>query len=200
LTKPEAALDQVEELLRINWKDTGIRLAGYAAFRARNLRWRTGNADSLAKGLMPEDIAAQAILGVISGEREWDPERGPLLPYLKRIVDSLLSHLAESSDNRRLTPILTEDMDGGLEVSSGEAADARLQQLFAVAEGKPELTEVLQAMIEFDDVRPRVIAVRVGRPVSHVNNCMKRLRRLALKIAETSGRRPVSTGASVSPS
>jgi len=67
-----------------------MKLAAYAAFRSRNLYWRTGSDVALAKGLMPEDIAARAIVSVIGGERKWEPERGPLLPFLKRVVDSLL--------------------------------------------------------------------------------------------------------------
>lgn len=53
--------------------------------------------EALAKGLMPGDIAAQAILSVTSGERAWDQDRGPLLPFLRRVIDSLLNHLAGSS-------------------------------------------------------------------------------------------------------
>jgi len=75
------------------------------------------------------------------------------------------------------------------EVSSKQedAADQKLQQLFSAAEGKPELVEVLDAIIEFDEMRPRQVAIRIGKPVSHVNNCLKRLRWPALKISTTTG-------------
>ena len=63
-------MDVVKELLRVDWAETGMKLAAYAAFRSRNLSWRTGSEVALAKGLMPEDIAAQAIASVIAGERE----------------------------------------------------------------------------------------------------------------------------------
>jgi DNA-directed RNA polymerase specialized sigma24 family protein len=186
-------LDVLTELLKVNWKETGIQLAGYAAFRARNLAWRTGSSDLLAKGLMPDDIAAQAILSVISGERTWEPERGPLLPYLKRIVDSLLSHLAESGDNRWLDPWTSEDTqlaagtalpeaDSDCRDETDDDQDDRIEQLFDAVADKPELAEVLDAMLKFDETRPRYLALRIGKPVSHVNNCLKRIRRLALKI------------------
>jgi hypothetical protein len=219
------ALDTVKELLNTDWKETGLRLAGYAAFRARNLAWRTGRSDSLAKGLMPDDIAAQAILSVISGERSWDPEKGPLLPFLKRVVDSLLNHLAESSDNRRVEPLFSEHeealhqqrvellADCGEKVTISQASlvraelvpepedsgERKIQQLFAVAKEKPELAELLQAILDFDEVRPRCIALRIGKSVAHVNNCLKRLRRLALKISTTAGRTAVSGGALINP-
>jgi hypothetical protein len=72
-------LDPVKELLHVDWRETGMKLAAYAAFRSRNLAWRTGSDVALAKGLMPEDVAAQAIVSVIGGDRKWEPERGPLL-------------------------------------------------------------------------------------------------------------------------
>jgi len=200
-------LDPIEELLHIDWRETGIKLAGYAAFRARNLGWRTGSGAELAKGLMPDDIAAQAILSVVSGERKWDPERGPLLPYLKLIVDSLLSHLAESHDNRNIERLLPDDAHGppeeqrkiwseddeipassatslyGAEVDQDDTGARKIQRLIDAAQAKPELAEVLRAILDFDEARPRHIAVRIRKPVTHVNNCLKRLRRLALKIS-----------------
>jgi hypothetical protein len=218
-------LDTVKELLNNDWKETGIRLAGYAAFRARNLTWRTGCSEALAKGLMPDDIAAQAILSVISGERNWEPERGPLLPFLKRVVDSLLNHLAESNDNRRVQRLFSEQAKAlhqqkvefptecgeNLEISAAsliraalvpepeDNGDRKIQQLFTAAEGKPELIEVLRAILDFDELRPRCIAVRIDKSVGHVNNCLKRLRRLALKISATTGLGAVSGGALVNP-
>jgi len=218
------ALDAVKKLLDRDWKETGIKLAGYAAFRARNLAWRTGSTEALAKGLMPDDIAAQAILSVISGERTWDPERGPLLPFLKCVVDSLLNHLAESSDNRRLERLLDDtggsprgptdyrlvsnDLWGTSTASAIDAeapsqeddgADQKTQQLFAVVRGKPELLEVLRAIVDFGEAKPRHIAARIGKSVNHVNNCLKRLRRLALKLTANPGQCSASGGAPINP-
>lgn len=201
-------MDLVKELLYVDWGETGMKLAAYAAFRFRNLSWRTGSDVALAKGLMPDDIAAQAIVSVIAGERRWEPERGPLLPFLKRVVDSLLNHLALSADNRRIERLFQDDTspyraehmafrDGddspwprrptdfnNADSSELECdADERIEQLVEAAKGTPELAEVLGAILEFDEARPRLIALRIGKPVSHVNNCLKRLRRLALKIS-----------------
>ena len=202
------ALDVVKELLRVDWAETGMKLAAYAAFRSRNLFWRTGSDIALAKGLMPDDIAAQAIVSVIGGERKWEPERGPLLPFLKRVVDSLLNHLALSSDNRRIERLSHDDSltygDERIALQDGDEApwpprpadfdvagpsesecdaDERIDRLVEAAKGTPELAEVLNAILEFNEARPRLIALRIGKPVNHVNNCLKRLRRLALKIS-----------------
>jgi len=201
-------LNAVKELLRVDWAETGMKLAAYAAFRSRNLSWRTGSYVALAKGLMPDDIAAQAIVSVIGGERKWEPERGPLLPFLKRVVDSLLNHLALSSDNQRIERLSQDDwlsygdertalQDGDKDSwpprpadfdatgvpESGFDADERIGRLAEAAKGTPELAEVLNAILEFNEARPRLIALRIGKPVNHINNCLKRLRRLALKIS-----------------
>ena len=157
---------------------------------------------------MPEDIAAQAIVSVIGGERKWEPERGPLLPFLKRVVDSLLNHLALSADNRRIERFSENDTspygaeriafqegDEGpwprppadfdvADASESECdANERIDRLAEAAKGTPELAEVLNAILEFNEARPRLIAIRIGKPVNHVNNCLRRLRRLALKIS-----------------
>ena len=201
-------MDVVKQLLGVDWRETGMKLAAYAAFRSRNLSWRTGSEVALAKGLMPDDIAAQAIVSVIGGERTWEPERGPLLPFLKRVVDSLLNHLALSADNRRIERLSPDDMSpyGAEQIAfqdNGEGpwqrlaadfttaevpesachADEKIERLVEVAKGAPELAEVLNAILDFDEARPRLIALRIGKPVNHVNNCLKRLRRLALKIS-----------------
>jgi DNA-directed RNA polymerase specialized sigma24 family protein len=197
-----------------------MKLAAYAAFRSRNLAWRTGSDVALAKGLMPEDVAAQAIVSVIGGDRKWEPERGPLLPFLKRVVDSLLNHLAESADNRRIERLSQDDRSpfeaeqiappdrdeddsprhganfNGTDPSDGECdAEQRIQRLVEAAKSTPELAEVLHAILDFDEVKPRCIALRIGRPVSHVNNCLKRLRRLALKISTDAEAPAASRGA-----
>ena len=216
-------MDVVKELLRVDWAETGMKLAAYAAFRSRNLSWRTGSEVALAKGLMPEDIAAQAIASVIAGERKWEPQRGPLLPFLRRVVDSLLNHLALSSDNRRIErlaqdeassyggeriafhdgaagpwPLGPEDFDAAGSSESEYDADERIDRLAEAAKGTPELAEVLNAILEFNEARPRLIALRIGKPVNHVNNCLKRLRRLALKISRDA-EGPVASGGAIHP-
>src|SRR5262245_60893258 len=97
-------LDARRKLHDADWADIGVRLTAYAMWKARHYRWRTGQVWALAAGKTPEDIAREAIVKVLDGSRTWDPERGPLLPYLEGIVDSLMSHLAASTDNTVLQP------------------------------------------------------------------------------------------------
>src|SRR5438874_966523 len=75
--------DTFKQLQEADWSAIAVELTAYAAFRADNLAWRTRNSRDLAKGMNPEDIAAEAIRKVIAGIRQWDPGRGGLLPFLK---------------------------------------------------------------------------------------------------------------------
>src|SRR5215470_11842182 len=90
------------QLLAASWEAIGVQLTAYAIHKARNLQWRTGRADLLAAGFSPEDVAAEAVRRVLDGTRSWDPQRGDLLSYLRAVVDSLMSHLVTSFDNRML--------------------------------------------------------------------------------------------------
>src|SRR5678816_3905696 len=80
----------VEQALReVDWADLGMRLTAYAVWKARNLAWRYGRGELSLGARTPDDLAADAILKVLSGERGWDPRRGPLLPYLQGVVDRI---------------------------------------------------------------------------------------------------------------
>jgi DNA-directed RNA polymerase specialized sigma24 family protein len=77
-----------------------LKLAGHAAFRARNYWWRSANHQDLCKGMHLDDVVQEAMTKVMEDTRQFDESRGPLLPYLKRVVDSIISNLADSYDNR----------------------------------------------------------------------------------------------------
>ena len=211
--------DTFKQLQEADWETLGIELAGHAAFRARNLGWRTGNPVELARGLNPVDLAQEAILKVLDGSRRWDPKRGPLLPYLKGVVDSRISQLAESLDNQLQIRLPEgeegEELGDHLEFHAprhdhqgwlsqqpstperavvekrSETADQQIGNLFEAVGDKPDLRMVLEAVMELEDPKPAAIAERLGVPVSDINNRLKRLRRLALKL-ENDGRQPAT--------
>jgi DNA-directed RNA polymerase specialized sigma24 family protein len=197
------------KLQEADWKTIGIRLAAYARWKARNLRWRTGQTDELAKGKTPEDIAAEAIEKVLNGTRVWDPQAKPdLLEYLKGVVDSDLSHLAVSEDNVRqrrlweneegeelrdkaefealrhdLSGVVTQQPANPEDAAGGSDEDTeekRIDQLFASVSGDRELTEVLELMLE-GETKPQGIAERLQTSVTDIYNRLKRIRRRALK-------------------
>lgn len=198
--------DIFKQLQEADWGAIAVELTAYAAFRAENLAWRTGNSRDLAKGLNPEDIAAEAMRKVIAGIRGWDPDRGGLLPFLKGVVDSEVSHLAESSDNQLQARVLADDEEDELwdrsefqapsndphgllhqrqctpeQVLLENEADARISALFDAVAGEGDLAGVVDAIIEVGP-KPADIAEHLTLPVSEINNRLKRLRRLALKV------------------
>lgn len=220
------ATDVYKLLREADWDSISVELVAYAAFLAANLSWRTGDSpdpearpspDQLARnlniamGLNPVDIAQEAIKRVLDGRRKWDPSRGPLMPYLKAVVDSLVSHLAESKDNQlqRRVPQGDEEQEelwdrsefraplndpNNLRASQGaqppapdealveQQADRRIAGLFEAIRDNPTLEELVEAIMEVGP-KPADIADYLHVTVSEVNNRLKRLRRLALKRA-----------------
>lgn len=171
-------------LQQADWGDIGIRLTAYATWKARNYRWRTRQVWALAAGKTPEDVGREAIVKVLDGTRRWEPERGPLLPFLQGIVDSLMSHLAASGDNAMIEPWHDAVPDPVAEGEPDHAARADLiDRLRNALEqgGADDLLALLSAVLEHGP-KPSAIAVALGTTVNDVNNRLKRLRRAALRV------------------
>jgi DNA-directed RNA polymerase specialized sigma24 family protein len=178
------------ELQRVDWADVGIRLTAYATWKARNLRWRTGRSDALAGGKTPEDLAADAILKVLAGERAWDPGRGPLLPYLEGVVDSLMSHLAASLDNRIQESWSSESHDGAGDGPAAADPAERIDRLRSALlhDQQNALLAVVDAIAAQCDAKPQAIARHLLTSVADINNRLKRLRRFAQRIVQETRR------------
>jgi len=174
----------LESLDGIDWEDVGIRLTAYSTWKAANLRWRTGRAGDLAAGKTPEDVAEDAIWKVFEGRRRWDPQRGPLLPYLRRVVDSLMNELAESADNRRQQRLDEDGLPHRAAADGDPGAAERVERLRAVLarEDKPDLLAIVDAVVQSCEPTPQAIAGQLGTTVLDVNNRLKRLRRFAHKL------------------
>ena len=173
----------VEQALRsVDWADVGVRLTGYAVWKARNLAWRRGRHTLALGARTPDDLAAEAILKVLSGERGWDPRRGPLLPYLQGVVDSLLSHAAAAPDVSRTDRVEPPPV---VDTAADDAPAERVARLRAALQHDQQaaLLAVLDAIAAGCEPRPQALAAQLGTNVADVNNRLKRLRRLALRLA-----------------
>lgn len=179
------ASDGERQLGQVDWADVGIRLTAYATWKARNLRWRTGLSDALAGGRTPEDLAAEAILKVLTGERGWDPQRGALLPYLEGVVDSLVSHLADSADNR-IQERWSDDYDRAAEGAPASDPAERIERLRATLQREQQsgLLALVDAVDGGCEATPQALAHRLGLSVADVNNRLKRLRRIAQRVVQ----------------
>ncbi len=201
--------DRFRLLQEADWGRIGKRLVLYAEYRARIYPWRIGGSWNLGKGQTPEDIVQDVIVKALTGERTWDPARVELWPWLKKQVDSMIDHLAESvaAQSERGT-LLSEEGDDllesmtvsaeriGIQVSRTDLPDnpedvlflkqlkaysERIQRLFELVSGREEDEAVLTAIIEGCEPVPRFLAEWLNVPINDINNCLKRLRRLALK-------------------
>jgi hypothetical protein len=183
------------ELLAVNWAEVGVRLVAYATWKARNLHWRTGHSWELAAGKTPEDVAAEAIAKVLDGTRAWDPRRMALLPFMQGVVDSLMSHLAESLDNRiqqRWDAVSTPAVASAAAAENEEDdAEGRIERLRAalMTSGNRDLLDVVDAITQGCEPRPQALARWLRVRVADINNRIKRLRRLAFKIDKAESRR-----------
>lgn len=92
--------EKFELLSKADWKVIGEKLTAFAAFRAWNYKWKHGGNLGLAAGQTAEDIAQEVIVKTIEGTRNWDPQRGPLMPWLYEQAKSLIDHLYQSKAHR----------------------------------------------------------------------------------------------------
>jgi DNA-directed RNA polymerase specialized sigma24 family protein len=157
------------------WEEHYPRLIAFAEWIIQGKHW---NSNKLPKGQTAETIVRDVIAKTFSEERNWDPERGDLLMWLKWVIRSDISHLAESASNRLEVPLNligeNESRSGGvdsqshlpppqkLEVGSPEevaiatetesekvmAARLKIDALLEACSGKPELEQIVYAIID----------------------------------------------------
>lgn len=126
----------------------------------------------------------------LSGERHWDPAKGPLVPWLKDQVKSVIDALATSAPSRR------EALAGERDEEEQEEKELavqpthqeqrlltteRVNTLFQAVSDDRELEEVLEAIMNGCEPTPRQLAAELNVSVQDINNRLKRLRRRALK-------------------
>ena len=186
-TKPDRARmdgDTLRLLQEADWTDIGVRLTAYATWKARNYRWRTRRPGTLAAGKTAEDVARDAIVKVLEGTRAWDPGRGPLLPFLQGVVDSLMSHLAASGDNARREHWRDELPERGAPGQGDHSTAVDLidgLRRMLERERADDLLALLGAVQEYGP-KPTAIAIALETTVRDINNRLKRLRRAALRV------------------
>lgn len=112
-------------LLEADWSTIRKELLVHATWQARHYRWYLGGDEELACGYTIEDVVHEVIVKALSGTRRWDRAKGPLLPWLKMQINSVIDALAQSAAHRR-------------EASSPEMEDF----------GAPELLEPLRMILQ----------------------------------------------------
>jgi hypothetical protein len=177
------------------------RLTIYAERKYRRLGWFKNGQYRSPSGQGPDDVAAEAIVRLIEGRRNYDDQKYPdLLEYLKKsVTKSIVSHIIDSPDFEKRKPIphvLTEDGEiEEIEIESEgddttlvymqkdlvEKINAILQEKFAQDNIVLGILECMKAGID----KPSEMAEYLEVETSDVNNAQKKLRREFDKIRST---------------
>lgn len=207
---PSLRKDIHERLQAADWATIGKNLVAFAIWFARtNYGWWDPDSDPLPKGMKLDDVVQQVVLKTISGQRRWDPAKGPLEPWLKDQVKSELDALYHSAARRRESHSVdvVEGNDGSEEVPARhkrddprqvphapsaqekveereeeELAAKKIGALFEQVAGHPELEDILSAIMGGCEPKPQALADALGVPTSEMNNRLKQLRRRATGI------------------
>jgi hypothetical protein len=168
------------------------RLTIYAERKYKRLGWFKDGHYRSPSGQGPEDVAAEAIVRLIQGRRNYDEQKYPdLTVYLRNVVDSIVSHVIKSIDfeKRKSMPYtLTEDGKiEEIEIENGgddpsmvlikkelvEKINTLLYEKFAQDDIVLGILECMKAGID----KPSDIAEYLDIKTSDINNAQKRLRR-----------------------
>jgi DNA-directed RNA polymerase specialized sigma24 family protein len=198
------------ELWQANWGQIGKELLAFAVVRARIYRWRTGGIHLLARGMELQDVVQDVIDKTLRGQRQWKPDKGPLVPWLMDQVKSEIDALAKSAAHRREESLEPDWQDAeGWDRAEEQAvlqksasydapsveperiliesedilsAEKKVGALFEAISSEQELEVVVQAVLDGCEPKPRYLAEHLGVPVEDINNRVKRLRRRAFAI------------------
>ena len=142
------------KLTEQDWQRLLNRLTVHAQRQYMRLGWFSNGRYRSPQGQGPEDVATEAITRTIEGRRTYDEKKCPDFYYfLKRCVDSIISHLIDSKEAEKIKSILQETF------VQDEVVCGMLDCLDAGIDKPSEMAEYLE----------------VG--VKEVNNAQKRLRR-----------------------
>ncbi len=201
--------DAHQALAQLSEADLGMmikELGRYALSVSRGKpRWRTDDPMNLPRGESVDSIVSLAFEKVLTGERDWNPEKEPDLKiYLLGVIESLLSHLSRHKDNTIVTamPEAAEPSDPGQGESPAWQAQppADPETALLVQEQKQYEAQAVQLLLDTSQDDPLVaqmigamqagcgkagdIAEVLGIPVTEVYNAMKRLDRKIVRTRE----------------
>lgn len=159
-----------------DWGKIGNRLAAYAARKLAHSTIAGARPDRSLILQQAADIAEEAIVSVIAGERKWDPDTD-LQRFLFDVADSKINHYLTSARNKR-----ERQPPEGFErqVPPGDAPDGRLLYLSLLKDlgGDSEFVAVLDAI--YHGCRtPKELSGALGVSSAESVNRLRRLRRKA---------------------
>lgn len=184
----------VDRMSDRDWERLILELGRYAVFKSRRFYWRTGQSGELPAGEMAESIVSKAILLWLTGRRRWNPdEYADLAAFLKGAIDSLLSHTALGSDNRKVDvrpPLLEADRASATDTPESDllareqaaATERTLAEVITQSREDPVAISIIEA-VRGGALTRRDIVRSTGHPAGVIDNGLKRLRRIGAAVA-----------------
>lgn len=179
-----------EELQDLDWDLIYRSLLKYTKRKVESLKWPLGNR-VLPSGFDAETLAQEAITLFLEGKRKWNPAKHQdLLTFLKKsVADSLVSHLIDSSETRKVAP-LTEKGEFILECQAipvppenSEYTERLFDAVMKATSTDEELSTVIECLID-DIVAPREIAQKMGLTPKEVSRLKERLKARYVKLRD----------------
>lgn len=192
----EVEVTDIESVTDDQWSKYLKRLTLHAGDLFIAYGWHAKGKWVGPRGATPSDIAAEAILRVLDGRRRYDSSKCPkLMTFLRNVVKSLVSHLSEAADTRRLQPMPQTKQDGAddsvdMEPEGDEPDPLEncikneiVEKLKIVAgqEEDPLVVDILECL-DAGITKPAAIAELLDVEVKMINNAQKRLWRKAEKV------------------
>lgn len=176
-------LNELRENIAFYYKD----LIAYICLIAKNRYFWSGKDE--VGGRSPEDIAHEVILRTLNGRRSsYEPSRGTLRDWLRYQAWSIVDALFKSAMHRHERSLPEEELfAGGLSNPENVLIEQEYREWIAREVGEllsvsdPALREVVEAVLDGCEPKPRFLADSLGTDVSDINKRLKRLRRLAKK-------------------
>lgn len=193
----EAEMADIPALTDDEWSELLERLAYHAARKFQKCGWRRGHRTkcewAAPGGSSPQDVALEAIVSTISGDRTYNRDRYPdFAEFLRSVVDSMISHMVEKANLQRTgrIPVVRDaesqetvevDLPGDAPdpsdvVVSREVIELARAAIEADAEKDPLVLQMFECL-EADITKPAEIAEFLDVDVKKVYSAQKRLRR-----------------------
>ena len=139
---------------------------------------------------LAKDFVQDAITLFITGKRKWDPEKIELLPFLKGVIKSLVSHYINAAYQKRRT-VKTKSQDEesiditesvqSKEPTSQQKLERKEFENFLLNEVKDDEDMQFVLLCLFDEKSRSEIAKELDFPLNKVDNLLKRIRRVTIK-------------------
>ncbi len=178
------------ELEKVNWAEVGERLVAYALWLIQHRVGSLRRFDDIGLGRSVEDLACEVIADALD-RCNYDPQKGGLVPFLKRRLKWRLLNLLESSANR-----LEYLMPGAGERSACAGfnraeIDAfvdllrrRIDGFQAERKRKFDLHVLLDCILSEPDISPQRLAERLSLEQGQIYYQLRVLRGLTLELKQ----------------